>query len=152
VAGWKLVIAGDADHQDDYSKRLKEQARQTPDVVLTGFLTGRPLAEIYTHAGLFVLPSYYEGLPIVLLEAMSYGLSCVVSDIPANREVALDEGRYFKPGDIDGMAKNIGEFLPRPLTAQEKSSQIKQVAEKYNWDTIAGETLKVYRKISAPAR
>ena len=146
AAGWKLVIAGDADHQDDYSKRLKEQARQTPNVVLTGFLTGRPLSEIYTHAGLFVLPSYYEGLPIVLLEAMSYGLSCIVSDIPPNREVALEDRRYFKPGDIDGMAKNIREFLSRPLTAQERSLQTEQAAQKYDWDMIAEETLKVYGK------
>jgi glycosyltransferase involved in cell wall biosynthesis len=99
----------------------------------------------------FVLPSYYEGLPIVLLEALSYGLSCIVSDIPANREVALEDRRYFKPGDIDGMAKVVREFLHRPLTAQEKSSQIKGVAGKYNWDTIAEETLKVYRKLN-PAR
>jgi glycosyltransferase involved in cell wall biosynthesis len=81
------------------------------------------------------------------LEALSYGLSCLVSDIPANREVALEGRRYFKPGDIGGMATIIREFLPLPLTAQEKSSQIKQVAEKYHWDMIAEETLKVYRRI-----
>lgn len=150
VAGWKLVIVGGADHEDDYSRRLKEQAAGFENVVLTGRLTGLPLKELYTHAGLFVLPSYYEGLPIVLLEAMSYGLSCVVSDIPANREVALEDRRYFRPGDIDGMAKVIREFLHRPLTAQEKSSQIKEVAEKYNWDTIAEETLKVYNGAGTP--
>mgnify|MGYP001595275498 CR=1 FL=1 len=77
---------------------------------------------------------------------MSYGLSCVVSDIPANREVALDEGRYFKPGDIDSMAKNIREFLSRPLTALEISLQTEQAAQKYDWDMIAEETLKVYGK------
>lgn len=149
AAGWKLVIAGGADHEDDYSKGVKEQAAGFKNVILTGRLTGLPLKELYTHAGLFVLPSYYEGLPIVLLEAMSYGLSCVVSDIPANREVALEDRRYFKPGDIGGMAEKIRAFLLRPLSVEEKSSQIKGVAEKYNWDTIAAETLKVYGKVSA---
>jgi alpha-maltose-1-phosphate synthase len=101
------VIVGDADHEDRYSKDLKEKAAGTPGIILTGFLSGNPLQELYNHAGLFVLPSYYEGLPIVLLEAMSYGLSCIVSDIPANREVGLPEESYFKAGDINAVAEKI---------------------------------------------
>ena len=65
----------------------REKAGNNSNVILTGFLNGEPLRQLYSHAGLFVLPSYYEGLPIVLLEAMSYGLSCIASDIPANQEV-----------------------------------------------------------------
>ena len=113
---------------------------------MTGFLTGQPLAEFYSHAGLFVLPSYYEGPPIVLLEALRYGLSCVVSDIPPNKEVGLDRERYFAPGDVDAMAKTMVKFLVRPLTVQEKDWQIKMISEKYNWEKIAKETFKVYQK------
>ena len=143
---WKLVIAGRADHEDEYSRGLKEQARQTPNVVLTGFLTGQPLAELYSHAGLFVLPSYYEGLPIALLEAMSYGLSCVVSDIPANREVGLPEERLFKAGDITALAGKISEYTEKPLNSEEKTLQIKSISDKYDWDKIAEKTLEVYKK------
>ncbi len=86
---YKLVIAGDADHEDNYSRDLKEQAGKCKNVVLTGLVSDQPLRELYSHAALFVLPSYYEGLPIALLEAMSYGLPCIASDIPANKGIRL---------------------------------------------------------------
>ena len=141
----KLVIAGAADHEDIYSKGLKEKASGNKNIVLTGFLTGDSLRELYANAGIFILPSYYEGLPIVLLEAMSYGLSCLASDIPANREVSLAEERFFKPGDIETIAEKLEEFINKPLSRQDREKQVLEIAEKYNWDKIADETLKVYR-------
>jgi glycosyltransferase involved in cell wall biosynthesis len=143
---WKLVIAGDADHEDEYSRELKKKAQAVPGVVLTGFLSGEPLQELYSNARLFVLPSYYEGLPIVLLEAMSYGLSCIASDIPANREVGLPEERLFKAGDIQALSIKIIEYIKKPMDAEEKAQQIKLISEKYNWDKIAEKTLDVYKK------
>ena len=122
--GWRLVIVGDADHEDQYSLSLKAKAERAKNVVLAGFQKGQSLQELFSCAGLFILPSYHEGLPIVLLEAMSYGLSCIVSDIPANREVDLGSDRHFKPGDIEGLAAKINEFIDRPLIQEEKHKQI----------------------------
>lgn len=147
VEGWKLVIVGDADHEDKYSRDLKTKASKNSNIVLTGFLTGQPLQEIYTHAGLFVLPSYHEGLPIALLEAMSYGLSCIASDIPANRNVELTEDRFFKAGDVKSLSQKIREFINKPWREEEIRKQIDMIAEKYSWKKIADETLKVYKKI-----
>jgi glycosyltransferase involved in cell wall biosynthesis len=144
---WKLVIAGGADHPDNYSRALKEKAAATPGVVLTGFITGNPLKELYSHAGLFVLPSYYEGLPIVLLEALSYGLSCVVSDIPANRNVSLPDARFFDPGNIPVLAKKINDFCLRPLTVEERAAQLQMIQNEYNWPSIADATRNVYKTI-----
>ena len=145
---WKLVIVGDSDHEDKYRLRLKEKAYRTKNIIMTGFLTGEPLHELYSHAGLFVLPSYYEGLPIVLLEAMSYGLSCIASDIPANKDVELlAEDRFFRAGDINGLAKKINEFVVKPLSEEEKKIQLNGIDEKYNWDKIAKKTTKVYESI-----
>lgn len=164
LRGWKLVIAGRADHEDSYSIDLKKRASRNPNVVLTGFLTGKPLQELYSHAGLFVLPSHYEGLPIVLLEALSYGLLCIASDIPANRinskpPVARDSGleangqqlpasciNFFRTGDIDDLASKIAEFAVRPMSEEEKRAQIEWIARDYNWDKIAEQTMKVYEK------
>jgi len=143
---WKLVIAGDADHEDAYSRNLKKKAGAVKGVVLTGFLSGKPLAELYSHAALFVLPSYYEGLPIVLLEAMSYGLSCIVSDIPANKEVPLAQERYFRPGDIKAIAFKIEQFINKPLSEEEKSRQLDLITQGYDWGRIAAETLAVYKQ------
>jgi glycosyltransferase involved in cell wall biosynthesis len=145
---WKLVIIGDADHKDKHSLSLKEKASRNKNIILTGFLTGKPLQELYSHAGLFVLPSYYEGLPIALLEALSYGLSCIASDIPANRDVELlAEDRFFKAGDSNGLAKKIEEFVHMPLTDEEKKAQLNGISEGYNWDKIADKTLDVYKKL-----
>lgn len=144
---WKLVIVGKADHEDRYSLDLKEKASKNNNIVLTGFLSGKPLQELYSHAGLFVLPSYYEGLPIVLLEAMSYGLSCIASDIPANKSVELFGDRFFKPGDIKILCAKIEEFIDKPLKEEERRRQINMIAERYDWEKIAEKTMEVYRFI-----
>jgi glycosyltransferase involved in cell wall biosynthesis len=146
---WKLVIVGSADHEDSYSQGLRRKASQDRNVVLTGFLTGQPLRELYSHAGLFVIPSYYEGLPIVLLEAMSYGLSCIASDIPANRNVELSEDRFFPSGDVEMLSEKIRHFIEVPLRDSEKERQVNLIAERYNWDRIANQTEEIYRRMAS---
>ena len=144
---WKLVIAGDADHQSSYSRALKSQAQKTKGVVLTGFITGEPLEQLYSHAGLFVLPSYFEGLSIVLLEALSYGLSVLASDIPANRQVPLDQDRYFPPGNQSILASKLDHWINRgPLTDVQRADQLEMVRQKYNWDNVAQQVLEIYEK------
>lgn len=147
-AGWdgQLVIAGDADHESDYSRSLKAAAAANPRVVLTGYVTGEPLHQLFSHAGLFALPSYHEGLPIALLEALSYGLPVLVSDIPANLEVGLPAERYFPCGDVEALAGRLAALAARGITEAERAELRRQVAEKYDWDRIARETLAVYRK------
>jgi glycosyltransferase involved in cell wall biosynthesis len=146
---WQLAIAGDADHETEYSRNFKMIVKNTKNVVLTGFITGEPLEELYSHAGLFVLPSYYEGLPIVLLEALSYGLSVLVSNIAPNREVELDEDRYFPVGDETELSKRLEYWIERgPLSANEREEQVEMVRKRYDWDKIAEETLKVYEAVN----
>ncbi|MEW6601033.1 MAG: glycosyltransferase family 4 protein [Nitrospirota bacterium] len=147
--GWKLVIVGDADHEDSYSRSLKTAALTNKNIVLTGFLTGQPLHELYSHAGIFVLPSYYEGLPIVLLEAMSYGLSCIASDIPANRAIELHDDRFVIPGDIQALSDKIKQYVSRNWGEEDREKQIQTIAARYNWGLIAHETLGLYNLISA---
>lgn len=143
----KLVIVGDADHEDDYSRSLKSKAAQNKNIFLTGFIKGQPLHELYSYAGLFVLPSYYEGLPIVLLEAMSYGLSCIASDIPANKNVELEGDRFFKVGDINLLAAKIKYFIGKSWEEREREDQLSIIADKYSWNKIAVKTLSVYDHI-----
>jgi glycosyltransferase involved in cell wall biosynthesis len=136
---YKLVIAGDADHESDYSLELKELARQN-GVILTGFIKGVQLRQLFTHARLFVIPSFYEGLPIALLEAMSYGLDIVASDIPANKEVGLPGEDYFEAGNIDSLALRLVQKLSAPYVHK------KYDMSRYNWENIAKETYEVYQK------
>jgi glycosyltransferase involved in cell wall biosynthesis len=145
--GFKLVIAGDADHQDTYSCGLKKSVLKNENIILPGFVTGEALQELFSYAALFVLPSYYEGLSIVLLEALSYGLSCIASDIPANRNMNLAEERFFKPGDERMLSEMLKRYVPKPLSEEEKEKQINTLAAKYDWESIAQKTLAVYDEV-----
>lgn len=138
---WKLVIAGDADHETDYSRKLKEMAREN-GVVLTGFIKGESLRQIFSHAGLFVMPSYHEGLPIALLEAMSYNLDLLVSDIPANLEVKLPDSDYFSTGNVT----ELTQALSAKMKSLQKRDFRELIVNKYNWDRVAVQTLAVYQK------
>ena len=145
--GFKLVIAGDADHETAYSRKIKEFAAGIKGVVMTGFLNRKQMSEFYANAKLFVLPSYYEGLPIALLEAMSHDLPVLVSDIPATREIPLPEYRYFPARDTVFLAKKISELFDRPPSKKEVAANRKTISKNYNWQIIAQKTCAVYRQV-----
>ncbi len=143
----KLVIVGDADHEDDYSRSLKTQAAGDARVVLTGFITGQDLAEIYANARFFVLPSYHEGLPLVLLEALSYGLRPLVSAIPANLEVIDNPALTFPPGDIRALQGQLSAWINQPWDLEWSEMSRARLQKEYNWDQVALATLAVYQKV-----
>jgi len=137
---FRLVIAGGADHNSAFSTQIIRQA-QASSVVLTGFVTGEPLHQLYTHAGLFVLPSYNEGHPIALLEAMNYHLPVIASNIPANKEAGLHDDAYFQPGDANALAEKLDKQISQtPQTVQYNM-------EKYCWALIAEQTAAVYNRL-----
>ena len=129
----QVVIAGASDHDDDYRKML-QQLDVNKKVVFTGFTTGEDLRQLYSHARALVLPSVNEGFPMVMLEAMAYGLPIVCSDIPGTRQVDLPEQDYFTVRDIDALAAAI----TRQLDASNAPHHYD--LESYNWDTIASQT------------
>lgn len=137
---YDLVLAGDSDHPDQYSEGLKQQARDA-GVILTGFIKGDPLRQCLSHARLFAMPSYHEGLPIALLEALSYGLDVVVSDIPANQIPVLQSSDFFRTGNISDLAAK----LYRKLTEGELRRTYD--LSPYNWDNIARQTIAVYNTL-----
>jgi glycosyltransferase involved in cell wall biosynthesis len=138
---YKLVIAGDADIEDEYSKTLKSLARNN-GVILTGFIQGDKLSALLTHARLFIIPSSHEGLPISLLEAMSYGLPVLASDIPANKEVNLPPSCYFHY-DANDIVNNLSRSLADKLG---DDSIPRYDMTSYNWDKIAAQIADVYSK------
>ena len=136
----KLVLAGDTDFEDDYSCHLKQMAKKN-GVVLTGFIKGKKLHSLLTHTRCFVLPSSHEGLPIALLEAMSYGCPVIVSNIPANLEVGLDYESYFPVGDVDALARKLQENIEKPYR------KVYYDMTEYDWNHIAQQVAEVYNKI-----
>ena len=146
VAGLKLALVGDSDHPDSYVKSLKERAAANPDIVLTGFLGGNELQVVFQHASVFVLPSSHEGMPISLLEALSFGLPCLASGIPANRSVGLDEAAYFDLGNVGQLAAGITAISKRSWSDTDREAVRRWVSENYDWKRIAQQTAKVYCK------
>lgn len=138
--GIKLVIAGDSDFEDSYSNQLKALAKQN-NVVLTGFIKGKRLHSLLNHTRCYVLPSSHEGLPIALLEAMSYNAPTLVSDIPANLEVGLPARNYFHCGDVLELTARLQSIVDTPYKKEQYDM------EKYNWDVIAQQVASVYRSL-----
>ena len=136
----KLVLAGDSDFEDDYSVALKKSARDN-GVVLTGFVRGTKLHSLLTNAMCYSLPSSHEGLPIALLEAMSYGLPVITSSIPANLEVGLPEDCYHEVGDVEALTDKLKNICSQPL------KRVDYDLSKYNWDVIARQVADIYDSI-----
>jgi glycosyltransferase involved in cell wall biosynthesis len=145
LPGWKLALVGASDHPDDYTRRVLSAAANTENVVTTGFQTDLALRELYAHAGMFVLPSSHEGLPIVILEALSYGLPVIASDIPANREVGLGNDHYFALGNVEQLTQRLQAFAYGLLDTRTREETRQCVVEKYDWGRIADQTLAVYQ-------
>jgi len=122
------------------------------NIIRTGYITGDDLRQLFSHARLFVLPSYHEGLPIALLEAMSYGLSVLVSDIPANLEIDLQEKRFFKCGNAEDLKTKMERLLQSDISEKEKSENKLQIIQKYSWPNIAMQTVYVYEKTMHPVQ
>jgi glycosyltransferase involved in cell wall biosynthesis len=137
--GGKLVIAGGIDHATTYTEQIVRMAKEN-DVILAGFVSGENLRQLYSHAQIFALPSSHEGLPISLLEAMSYRLPAVVSDIPANLEMSIPEESYFKAGDIAALSDKLQDCICRNV------QRVCYAMEQYDWNAIAAQTTAVYKK------
>lgn len=141
---WKLVLAGGADISGSYARAVAEAAHGTPGVVMLGHRGGAELAELYGHAGLFVLPSSHEGQPIAVLEAASFGLPVVLSDIPAHRELGLPRARYFKVGDIAALAEHLAAVFAAPTVEKLDLLERTRLVAAHDWRSIARRTLAVY--------
>jgi len=136
------VLVGDSDYPTFYSKRLKAFAKEN-GVILTGYIKGDKLNQIFSFAKIFILSSFEEGLPISLLEAMSYNIDVLASDIPANLQVGLNKDDYFRVGDENDLAKNI--IYKISLNKERDYREI--LIKKFNWDNIALETVNIYKNM-----
>lgn len=141
----KLVIAGGASDSKGYFEELKESAKEDDRIIFTDFVTGRTLEELYSNAYLYVLPSDVEGMPLSLLEAMSYANACITSDIPECTEVVEDKAFSFPKGDIKALSDRLSELCRSPeIVKAYKNEAAEYILKKYNWDRVTIDTLKIY--------
>ena len=114
---------------------------------MPGYVTGESLNQLFSHARIYAMPSYHEGLPIALLEALSFGLRVVVSDIPANSEVGLPPYCYFSVGNLEDLSNSLDLAWSSPAPSSYSKEMRKMVQLKYNWDQISDNTIEVYRRV-----
>ena len=157
-----LVIAGGSSHSSEYCQKIESKAEQInknaeqkhteQKVILTGFVQGKELEELYSNAMLYILPSEIEGMPLSLLEAMSYGNICLTSDIAENTDVTEEYGFCFTSGNVDSLAEKLSG-LCKDIDSLRKQEQYTResiqnfILGKYNWDDVTKRTLECYEDI-----
>ena len=141
-----LVIAGGSSDSQEYFKKIKKLAGHDKRIVFPGFVQGRILEELYSNASVFVLPSDLEGMPISLLEAMSYGLCCLTSNIPECKDVLGNCGEVFEKGNVSDLVSKLQKLLLMPELRKEYGNAArKRVLSQYDWDSVVKKTLKLYQ-------
>lgn len=143
----RLVIAGDTSDTDDYVALLKDKAKDNPNIIFTGFISGDTLKEIYSNAYLNVLPSDLEGMSLCLLESLAYRNALICSDIPENTAVAEEKALYFKKGDIDDLAQKLQSLCDdKEFVENLRYGADEFILGKYSWQDVAKATYELYKK------
>jgi glycosyltransferase involved in cell wall biosynthesis len=142
----KLVIAGGSSDTQGFLNDLQRRSENDKRIVFTGFVQGRVLGELYSNAYCYVLPSDLEGMPLSLLEAMSYGNCCVTSDIPECAEVVEDKALTFPRGNVDALAETLQMLVDNKKTVEEyRECAADFICKKYNWEHVVDKTIALYR-------
>lgn len=141
----KLVIAGGSSDSSEYVDSLKKLSEDDDRIIFTGFVQGDEMAELYSNAYLYCLPSELEGMPLSLLEAMSYGDCCLVSDIAENTDVIGNNGISFRTNDREDLTTKLKELINNSdIVNGCKQVSSEYICSKYNWDDITQKTIDVY--------
>lgn len=141
----KLVIAGGSSHTNEYLNIIRDKVKDNKNIIMTGFVQGELLEELFSNCFLYCLPSEIEGMPISLLEAMSYGCSCLVSDIPEIRQIAKKTAIYFEKSNSGSLKEKLQILLSNKVKCDKK--QVKLEASKYKWTKVVKKTESLYQKV-----
>ncbi len=143
--GKRLVIAGGASDTLGFYGEVRALAERDPRVIMAGFVEGEALAELYSNAYCYVLPSDVEGMPMSLLEAMSYGCCCITSDLPECADVTGPAGMVFPRGDAVALRQSLAHVIADPARAAALGAAARRrVENEYDWDSVVCRTLEVY--------
>jgi glycosyltransferase involved in cell wall biosynthesis len=143
----KLVIAGDAKYEGKYKEELQNLSSDNPNIIFTGFIKGEILEELFSNCFIFVLPSEIEGLSIALLEAMSYGNCCLVSDIPENLEAINNFGFSFRSKDSIDLTEKLKYLIDHQDEVDSvRKASAEYVLNNYSWDKVAQQVEKLYKQ------
>ena len=145
-----LVIAGGSSDTGEFEAELQQAAEGDFRIRFTGFIQGRVLEELYSNAYIYVLPSDLEGMPLSLLEAMSYGNCCLTSDIPECSEVLGQNGFTFRHGDVADLTDMMQRLCDNPTLVEEgKKNMVDCICRNHDWEDAVEATLRLYTASAA---
>lgn len=143
----KLVIAGGSSDTQGFLEEIKELAKEDQRILFTGFVQGNILDELYSNAYIYTLPSDLEGMPLSLLEAMSYGNCCLTSDISECKEVVEDKAIVFQKSNVSDLKQKLQALCDSPEVVQKHKAEATDfICKKYNWDDVVRKTIEIYVK------
>lgn len=144
-----LIIAGEAPASGGYGQELIDLAKGDERIRFVGRVQGRLLEELFSNTKLFVQPSELEGLSIGLIEAMSYGIPCLASDIPENREVVGNAARLFRNKDVDDLQKQMNwAFSNVSAIAKLAENGRQRVQEFFTWECVVDQLETLYKRVT----
>ena len=138
---WNLDIVGEGDLEEEY-KELVRKLNCENRITIHPFTNN--IQEFYSNAQVFVLSSRWEGMPLVLVEAMSHGLPVVTSDLPVCKEILGDFGIYFNNGNIHDLALCLEKATK--INWQDKSLEAISIAHKYDIQAIIKQWKEIIEK------
>ena len=142
----KLVIAGGSSHSDEYVDELRKH--ESDKIIFTDYVFGETLQELFSNAYCYVQPSTIEGLPITLLEAVSYGSCVVVSDIPPNTEIVQDAGVTFESQNVDDLSEALSMVIDNPILARELGERAREHGfAEFTFDKVADQIERLYQEV-----
>jgi len=141
----KLVIAGSNGWMYESIHYLVCDLNLSDRIVFTGKVNDDELKFLYKNASVFVYPSLYEGFGLPPLEAMSYGVRTIVSDVTCLKEVLGDSSEYFPPKDYKYISSILNGIFKS--NNQNESYDYNYTLNKYSWRKCANETIKIYNEI-----
>jgi glycosyltransferase involved in cell wall biosynthesis len=140
----KLVIAGGSSHSDDYFEKIKASVENDNRIIMTGFVDGKEREELFSNCRAYILPSDIEGMPLSLLEAMSYARKCIVSNIAENVEIIQDYGITFEKGSSKSLLKQLQQLLKEEDNSNDSGNYPYYDLSIFNWDNITKKHKKLY--------
>lgn len=144
----KLVIAGGASHTNEYLEKIKEMVKDDKRIIMTGFVQGQELEELYSNCYLYCLPSDIEGMPLSLLEAMSYDNKCLVSNIEENTQVVEDKAITFEKGNVQDLKEKLENMLNSNDLLEKREEISDYILQKYNWNDVTNKTIEIYESVA----
>ena len=116
-------------------------------IIPVGFVEDEDLVNLYNGAAAFIMPSFYEGFGLPILEAMQSGCPVITSKSGSIEEVAGEAPYYVNPESIESIEKGINKVMGDNNLRSDLSNKGMLQAKKFSWEKTAEETIKVYKKV-----